>query len=217
MQGLANKQLAWSRYADRAATLALPLLGIAVLVFSLFAAGQTVNLAVDVRTSVLLADEWRALPRYIEFMTGQLSLLSFLWEDHFGHRPALARLLFILDAATVGGTQALPKTISIILCLLLMALFAMLLLRQGQLPWGARLIGVGLLILVFLPNQQIHNFVIGWNNAILTTAWFSILALYLLIISIEKTAHGNREFILFICALLSGILATVSMANGLLI
>jgi hypothetical protein len=93
----------------------------------------------------------------------------------------------------------------------------MLLLRQRQIPWGSRLMGVCLLILVLFPTQQIYNSDIGWNNAIITTVWFSVLALYLLIKSIERTASGNREFVLLVCALLSGILATYSMGNGLLI
>ena len=67
----------------------------------------------------------------------------------------------------------------------------MLLLRLRQIPLSARLIGVGLLLLVFLPNQQIYNFAVGWNNAILTTVWFSIFALYLLVKSIEKNS-GRR-------------------------
>jgi hypothetical protein len=218
MLGLANKQPASSRYLDRSATPAnFVLVGTVTLLCGLFVAVHTIYLAAIVQSPLLLLDEWRVLPRYIEFMTGKLSLLSFLWEDHFGHRPALARLLFILDAKTVGGTQTLPKTVSVILCGLLAALFAMLLLRQKQIPWGTRLIGVGLLVLVFLPNQQIFNFIIGWNSAILTTVWFSVLALYLLVKSIEKTTSGNRAFVLFVCALLSGILGTYSMANGLLI
>jgi hypothetical protein len=82
---------------------------------------------------------------------------------------------------------------------------------------GIRLIGIGFLLLVFLPTQQIHNFIIGWNNAIVTTIWFTLLALYLLVKSIEMAEAAKRSVILFVCALLSGILATYSMANGLLI
>jgi len=206
-----------SGYADRAANLALPLLGIAVVVLSLFVVFQTIHVAIAIRSPLLQLDEWRVLPRYLEFMSGELSLLSFLWEDHFGHRPALARLLFILDIAVAGGTQALTKTVSLILCGLTAALFAMLLLRQKQLPMNFRLIGAGLLVLVFLPTQQIYNFFIGWNNAILTTVWFVVFALYLLVTAIKKPARGKWAVLLFGCALLSGFLATISMANGLLI
>ena len=193
------------------------LMGILALLCGLVVAVHTVRLAILSQSSVLLADEWRVLPRYIEFTTGKLSLLSFLWEDHFGHRPALARLLFILDVGTMGGTQVLPKLISIFLCGLVAVLFAMLLMRQKEISLGARLIGVGLLVLVFLVSHQIHNFSIGWNNAILTTVWFSVLAFYCLTKSIERTASGHRAVTLFVCALLSGIAATCSMANGLLI
>ena len=215
MRSLADKQPASSRYADRPASPAnFILVGIVTLLCGFFVAVRTVYLAIIAQSPLLLLDEWRVLSRYIEFMTGKLSLLSFLWEDHLGHRPILARLLFILDAETAGGTQALSKTISIILCGLLAVLFAMLLLRQKQIPWGPRLIGVGLLILLLLPNQQVLNFIIGWNSAILTTVWFFVLALYFLVKSLEETARGNRTFVLFVGALLSGILATYSMANG---
>ena len=218
MPSLPNEQLASPHYPDSAATKDnLLLVGVASLLYGLVAAVHAVYLTAIIHTPVLISDEWRVLVRYIEFMTGRLSLLSYLWEDYFGHRPVLARLLFILDAETVGGTQALTKSISLSLCVFLIALFAMLLLRQTQIPWGARLIGVGLLILMLLSNQQIFSFSIGWNNAILTNVWFSVLALYLLITSIERTANGNQAFAIFVCALLSGVLSTFSMANGLLI
>jgi len=196
----------------------LVLVGVATLLCSVLAALQTVYLALRLRTPLLLADEWRVLPRFIEFMNGKLSLLSFLWEDHFGHRPVLSRLLFILDIAVDNGTQALPKTISICLCLLLTMLFAALLLQQKAIPWSFRLIGAGLIILTMLSGQQIENFLIGWNGAIPITVWFSVLALYCLVKSIEQTTGGgHQDLLLFVCAILSGIVATCSMANGLLI
>ena len=218
MPSLPNEQLASPQYTDRAATKDnLLLVGIASLLYGLFVTVHAIYLTVIIHTPVLQYDEWLVLARYIEFKMGRLSLLSFLWEYYSGHRPALARLLFILDAETVGGTQVLTKTISLSLCVFLTALFAMILLRQKQLPWGARLFGVGLLILVFLSNQEIYNFSIGWNNAILSNVWFSVLALYLLTKSIEKTAKGNQAFALLVCALLSGVLSTFSLTNGLLI
>ena len=218
MPSAPNDQLASPHYADRAATKDnLLLVGVASLLCGLFVAVHAIYLTVIIHTPVLQYDEWLVLARYIEFKTGRLSLLSFLWEYYSGHRPALARLLFILDAETVRGTQVLTKTISLSLCVFLTALFAMLLLRQKQIPWGARLFGVGLLILVLLPNQEIYNFSIGWNNAILTNVWFSVLALYLLTKSIEKTVKGNQAFALLVCALLSGVLSTFSLTNGLLI
>jgi hypothetical protein len=216
MQSFASNQSGPSHHVDRAATRAFLVVGVVAFLCGLFVAVHTVYLTLLVQTPLLLADEWRVLPKYIEFKMGKLSLLSFLWEDHFGHRPVLARFLFILDAETMGGTQVLSKTISLGLCGLLAALFATLLLRLKQIPLGTRLIGIGLVILVLLPNQQVENFAIGWNNAILTTVWFSVLALYLLTKSIEKGLNGNRSIALFVCAILSGILATCSMANGLL-
>jgi hypothetical protein len=87
----------------------LLVVGIAALLCGLFVVAKTFHLAVIVRSPLLLLDEWRVLPRYIDFMTGKLSLLSFLWEDHFGHRPVLARLLFILDAETAGGPRRSQK------------------------------------------------------------------------------------------------------------
>ena len=53
--------------------------------------------------------------------------------------------------------------------------------------------------------------------SILTNVAFSVLALYLLTKSIEKTAKGDQAFALFVCALLSGVLSTFSLTNGLLI
>ncbi len=217
MRGAVDKNPNPSIYADRGGSCVLVLAGIAALLGGIFVALQTIHLAVLVQTPLLLSDEWRVLPRYVELTTGKLTLLSFLWEDHFGHRPVLARLLFILDTKALGGTQVLPKIVSLLLCGFLVALFAMLLMRQERLPLGARLTGVGLLLLVFLPNQQIYNFAVGWNNAILTTVWFSIFALYLLVKSIEQSASGNRGIAFFVCAILSGILGTFSMANGLLV
>ena len=192
MPSLPNEQPALPYPADRTATQDnLLLVGIASLLCGLFAAVHTIYLTVIFHTPVLVFDEWRVLARYIEFMTGRLSLLSFLWEDYQGHRPAVTRLLFILDAETVGGTQVLTKTISVILWVFLVALFASVHLRQRQMPWGIRLFGVGLLFLVLFPNQQIYNFGIGWNNAILANVWFSVLALHLLIKSIEKTVNAQ--------------------------
>lgn len=213
MRSLADKQ---SRVASGTpAHTGIVWAGGAVFLVGLFVAAHTIYLAVEMRTPLLLADEWRVLPRYIDFMAGKLSLPTFLWEDHFGHRPAIARLLFMLDIQTVGGTQALPKTVSIILCTLLAALFSALLLRQAQIPLGMRLIGAGLLVLVFLPNQQIHNFVIGWNDAIAITVFFVVFALYGLLRSVETA--NPRAALYFLCALLCGIVATCSMANGLLV
>ena len=217
MQSLDSNQSALSRDVDRAATRALVLIGAVVLSCGIFVAVHTIYLAFLLQTSLLIADEWRVLPRFVELEGGKLRLISFLWEDHFGHRPMIARLLFLLDAKTLGGTQVLPKIISVGLSGALVALFATLLLRQKQIALGTRLIGAGLLLLVLLPNQQVHNLVVGWNSAILTTIWFSILALYFLAKSIERRLSSSISTALFVCALLSGTLATCSMANGLLI
>ena len=218
MQSTANRRPTFPRFANRSITqTGFLLVGFFALLCGAFVAVQTVRLAVLIQTHLLLADEWRVLPRFIEFTSGKLSLLAFLWEDHFGHRPALARILFALDIDWLGGTQVLPKTVSICLCVLSVALFAFMLMQQKTISLGVRLIGAGLLALVFLPNQQIHNFSIGWNSAIQTAIWFSVFALYCLAKSIEKTENANWTVALFFSALFSGILATCSMANGLLI
>ena len=218
MRSLANKQPESFRYLDPAkARNNLKLVSAATVLFGLFVAIQTVHLTLTAHSPLLLLDEWRVLPRYIEFRTDKLSLWSFLWEEHFGHRPVLARLLFILDAELAAGTQVLTRTISISLCGLLTALFAMLLLRQKQIAWSTRRIGVLLLLLLLLSNWQVYNFGIGWNNAILTAVWFSVFAIYLLTHSVENRARGELAFVLLVCALLSGVLGSYSMANGLLI
>jgi hypothetical protein len=217
MPNVPNNQIALTYSADRSVTKDnLLFVGIGSLVFGLFAAGHTIYLAIIAHTPVLVFDEWRVLARYAELMTGRLNLLSFLWEDYQGHRPAVSRLLFMLDAKTVGGTQVLAQTVGIILWVFLVILFAIVHLRQRQLSWGARLIGVGLLILLFFPNQQIYNFVIGWNSAALVNVLFSVLALHFLIKSIEERINSKHSLAL-VCSLLSGVLGTLSYANGLII
>jgi len=193
------------------------LIAVAVLVFGLLAAAQTIRLTLLVSSPLLQLDEWRVLPRYIQFMSGELGLLSFLWEDHFGHRPALTRLLFILDAEATGATQALTRTVSVVLCVLLIALFAMVLARQKQLSPGLKLLGIGLIAVVLLPTQQIHNLSIGWNNTILTAVFFSVLALHLVLVSIERDTTVGGGGLWLAGALGCGLLSTYSMANGLLI
>ena len=215
MSSLPNDQLAFPIPADRSvAKDNLFFVGIASFLCGLFAAGHTIYLAIITHTPLLVFDEWRVLARYIEFMTGRVSLLSFLWEDYQGHRPVVTRLLFILDANTVGGTQVLTETVAIIVWIFLVVLFAIVHLRQRQLPWGAQLIGVGLLFLVLFPNQQVYNFGIGWNSAIILNVFFSVLALHLLIKSIEQKVN---RFALLACGLLCGVLSAFSLANGLLI
>ena len=167
--------------------------GIGALLCGLLVAAQTIYLAFMLRSPLLQLDEWRVLPRYIEFVSGKLTLMSFLLEDHFGHRPALTRLLFILDAEFTGATQALTKTISIVLCGALLGLFAIVLLRQKQLPYGLKLLGIGLVSIALLPTQQIHNFSIGWNNTILTAVFFAVLALYAVTIAAGHAEGSNRE------------------------
>jgi hypothetical protein len=157
----------------------LLLVGVASFVCGIIVAVHTIYITVITRTPILVFDEWRVLARYIELKADRLSLLSFLWENYQGHRPAISRLLFILDANTVGGTQVLTETVSIILWVLLVLLFAVVHLRRRQLPWGTQLIGVGLLVLVLFPNQQVYNFGIGWNSAIMANVLFSVLALFL--------------------------------------
>lgn len=46
----------------------LVLVGVATLLGSVLVALQTVYLALRLRTPLLLADEWRVLPRFIEFI-----------------------------------------------------------------------------------------------------------------------------------------------------
>ena len=195
----------------------LLLVGVASFLCGLIVAVHTIYITVITRTPIFVFDEWRVLARYIELKADRLSLLSFLWENYQGHRPAISRLLFILDANTVGGTQVLTETVAIILWVLLVLLFAVVHLRRRQLPWGTQLIGVGLLVLVLFPNQQVYNFGIGWNSAIIASVLFSVLALFLLIKSIEDKVNSKRAFALFVCSLLGGVLSTFSMANGLLI
>ena len=83
-------------------------------------------------------------------------------------------------------------------------------------PWGIKLIGVGLLFLVLFANQQIYNFDIGWNNCIQVNVFFSALALHLLIKSIQNV-NRKHAFALFVCALICGVISTFSLANGLLV
>src|SRR5262245_2833400 len=127
MQSMTNERSASPRFANRSVTqIGLLVGGIFALVCGAFVAVQTVRLAILIQTPLLLADEWRVLPRFIEFVAGKLDLLAFLWEDHFGHRPVIARILFASDIQWLGGTQLLPKTVSICLCILSAALFAFL-------------------------------------------------------------------------------------------
>jgi hypothetical protein len=191
--------------------------GVGTVICGLYVAVRTVLLVIGTHFSLLQWDEWEVLARYFAFMTGKLSLMSWLWEQHNEHRVVLARLLFALDAEIAGGTQVLTKSVSLVLCVSLAALFMLQLSGLKRIPWGVRLIGAGLLIILFLSNHQVENFIRGFNNQVLTVVLFSVLALYLLVKSIEQTPVDRRAYVLLFCALFSGVLATVSMSNGLVI
>jgi hypothetical protein len=191
--------------------------GVGTVICGLFVAVRTVLLVIKTHFSLLQWDEWDVLRGYITVATGKASLMSWLWQQHTEHRVPLARLLFILDTEVAGGTQVLTKTITLVLAGLLATLFILLLLRQKKIPLGARLIGVGFLAMLFFSNVQMENFIRGFNNQVLTVIWFSVLALYLLIKAIEKKGGDNLALVLFCCALLSAIMATFSMSNGLAI
>jgi hypothetical protein len=171
---------------------------------------QTVRIVIDTHSSSLQGDEWSVLARYIAMRDGLLSPLGFLWEQHNEHRVALARIFFLADILTDRGTQVLTKTVTLLFCAATAGFFSLLVIRLDRLHWGIRLGAIGLFIALFMSSHQLENLYRGFNNQVLTVTFFSVLALYLTVRSIER----GRALALWF-ALLCGILSTYSMANGL--
>jgi hypothetical protein len=191
-------------------------IGIVAVLIGLAVGGYTLALALAVHTPVPLFDEWRVLARYVDYLDNKRTLLDFLWEDHFGHRPVMPRLAFMADMKLAWGTQHLPQLLSFVCALATPLILVAGFWAQKRMPQGIRLIGCGLVLIFLLPTQQVWNLSVGWNNSLFLVVLSALTGFATLFHAINRREQKLTFTTPLVASILACIVATITMSNGLL-
>ncbi len=179
-----------ARHTFLPAAYALP-----VLFFVMFILAFGVN--------VLYADEWHNIPLFEKFYSGNLSLGD-LTSYYYGHRLFVPKLITVLIGSLTGY--------NIIVELLIGAAFLIgsvfILWREFRVEKGKAALFIPVMLLMFSLGQ--------WENIVLgvcSTSGFA--ALFFFVLATALLRRADRPGISFFTAVLSALLASFSIANGL--
>ncbi|AOE91497.1 hypothetical protein HI806_18160 [Ralstonia solanacearum] len=142
------------------------------------------------------------------------------FELHNEHRLIFSRLFFYADIRYFGGRNVLLLVANVVLAGLLAAVFFRVVIRNGAPQDRETRIGLAGLILVFVFSWvQGANFAWGFQNQWFAVNLFSLLAFHYLELAGDAYRRGSspESNALLAKALLSGSVAALSMASGLLV
>jgi hypothetical protein len=181
------------------------------LVFLVFAVAFVVLAligAVRAYSPVPLWDMWNGyLGFYVKASSGEWSAW---WAQHNEHRVVLARLFFWMDLAFFRGTGWFLILVNYLLLVLVCVVFLLGWREQS----GGKVGLVGLFLIAWLFSWlQSENLTWGFQSQFILAQLLPLAAFYLL----HKSQVTERHSVpYFAAAVLSGVLAIGSMANGVL-
>ncbi|MDA1313782.1 MAG: hypothetical protein O2968_10640 [Acidobacteria bacterium] len=172
-------------------------------------------------TNVPYRDDWT----FVELLDGASrgeSLPQGLWAPHWGHRPVIARLLFLLNAKLF----ALAGMPMIVLILLVQALHVGLVsyASHGLLGRANRALFAALVtayVSLLFCSLQIENFIWSWQVQFVLVYAAAAAAFFCVALLAHRKAQGGKpsrvEGWLILLAVTCGAIASFSMANGILV
>jgi hypothetical protein len=134
-----------------------------------------------------------------------------LWDQHNEHRIVLSRALFFLDLRFFEGTGIFLLSAQVGIQALLLIVMVKLGLPSA-IPSRLRYAVVGCVAALLFSWRQAENFTWAFQIGFFLVYFFAFLSFYFL-----ATSKANRFTLPTILALICGCLATLSMANGLLV
>jgi hypothetical protein len=155
-------------------------------------------------------DEWAMIQEYADVLHGH-ALWPILWSAYWGHRMVVGRLIFFADARWAGLASIDWLLLSIQFAhIALMILLAWLLI--GRRSRACFVLACAVILNLMLAGDQMENLV--WRNELLYVLVFALgTAAFVLLAAASRS--GNRLFALL--ALVTAVLATVTMGNGFLV
>lgn len=162
-------------------------------------------------------DQWDGVVDF--YMRLHSTPLKALFEQHNEHRPFLSRLIFLIDIHYFGGRNLFVLAANVLLAGLIALLMYRIVARHLKTVPGACLGAAGAILVCVFSWAQYENFTWGFQ-----TQWFMVFLLALCAfhaqeISKEFGDAGNmkKSYLWQAAAVASAALATLSMANGVLV
>lgn len=152
-------------------------------------------------------DEWCLAPMIDSARSGQLGFLD-LWSQHNEHRPLFPRLLMIGLASLSRWRVAWELVASVVMAIAYFGVLVRMSFRHSDSahrPWAL----VPVLSFLVFSWSQMENWVWGWQ-----IEWF--LGALCVVGGISLLSSGLPQWPAFFLALCLGVVASLSMANGLL-
>jgi hypothetical protein len=158
--------------------------------------------------NVCFWDQWSMVPLFDKLYTGHLTIMD-LFTQHNEHRIFFPQLVMLL----IGVITKYNNIAEMYLSWVLLCLIASLLLRFYVCTFGATkraMIKFIPVVWLIFSLRQWENLLWGYQIQFFMVVLFFILSLYLL-------ATSQNSIIRFAASVLSGIICTFSLANGLLV
>ena len=150
-------------------------------------------------------DQWLFAPMLKAFYSGE-NWLQYLFEQHNEHRIVVPRLIFLFLAKLTDWNTFGEMVTSFLVCLLNFGLI-WLILKQTNIK--SKLILIPLSWIIFTLGQW-QNIIWGWE-----LAWYlAVFGILSAVLYLSKTPFSNWYII---PAIIGAIIATFSLANGLLV
>jgi hypothetical protein len=180
------------------------------LSFSLIPAVAVVVLVLKLAVEVPYLDQWEMVPLLQKSYEDQLTLTDF-WAQHSEHRPLVSRVVLLALARVTHWNMGYELALSIALAAGIAAALARQViltsrkLERDSLRWVAPAISVAIFSIA-----SFENWLWGWQIALFLTELTALASILLL-------ANGPVTWHRLACAVVLGVLATYSLANGLLV
>jgi hypothetical protein len=161
-------------------------------------------------------DQW-AFTMEIAKQNGHYSLAQ-LWQQHSEHRVVLLRLLLLADFHWFSATGRLLLGIILIGQFLHLAIVYRVIFWLDEINIALRLALCGLVSAFFFSPSQLENFVWPFQACFILTSFFASFCFYFFVKSLDASTGLTGSKVragLFVCSLISALLATLSAASGL--
>lgn len=159
-------------------------------------------------------DQWDNQSAYLAYTANPGGWMRWLFALHNEHRITIPRLFFLADVHVFGGSNRF--------------LVLSILVVQGLCAWlGVRLVGryvsrsgivfpllVAFVAILCFAACQMENFTWGFQIQFVLVFFFGLLAFYF---GQSPDGNGSAAWMRYILALVAGVAACLSMANGLLV
>ena len=198
----------------RASWIAGRLVTAGLVALAVFVVLSTIYFTVLTHNPIPQADEWHSLALYDSILR-EGHILQRLLQPHNEHRLFFPRLVLFSDYRFFGGSGRLDKAVIVLIQTLDAGLFIWLVRRAGCGPLARWALGAVVTTLLFSLYQS-ENFEWGFQVQFVGVFACAALCVTCFAIGLDRARAGGRAAVPMAAAGLLAVVATFSMANGLL-